>query len=294
MTRNRLLGDVAGMAATGLLLLVTSLAPAAEIRPLIVIVMDPMSDKLSCDCVKGYAQRKYETLGEHLESTLGRPVKLHWSDSLTKAMKEDSDGKADLIIGKHSVVLADAKAGSVEVVPIASLTDNNGKTTQRGLLIVRSQDPAKSVSDLKGYRILFGPADCDEKYAAPIALLKEHGIAVPDKPEILATCSVAATKLMELPEGENAAAVISSYAEPLLAGCGAVRKGDLRIVGETSEVPFITAFANLSMSAAERAKVLEALLEAGKDARLLLALETERGFVKFVPEPSMAASKKKN
>ncbi|MEO0250429.1 MAG: PhnD/SsuA/transferrin family substrate-binding protein, partial [candidate division WOR-3 bacterium] len=171
-------------------------------------------DKLSCDCVKGYAQRKYEKLGEHLEAKLGRPVKLFWSESLTKAMKEESDAKADLIIGKHSVVLADAKAGSVEVVPIASLTDNNGKTTQTGLFIERSDDPAKSVSDLKGYRILFGPADCDEKYAAPMALLKEHGVDVSDKPEILATCRVAATKLMELPENEKAAAVIEDHHRP--------------------------------------------------------------------------------
>ncbi len=36
-----------------------STVQAAEDRTLHVVVMDPLSAPLSCDCVKGYAQRKY-------------------------------------------------------------------------------------------------------------------------------------------------------------------------------------------------------------------------------------------
>ena len=42
-----------------------------------LVVMDPLSKPLSCDCVQGYAQRKYELLGEHLTKHL----RIHKSDN---------------------------------------------------------------------------------------------------------------------------------------------------------------------------------------------------------------------
>ena len=79
---------------------------------LTVVVMDPLAAPLSCPCVQGYAQRDYDKLAKFLESELGRPVAVAFSDSLTAALQKKTDGKADVIIGKHSVVLADAKAVS--------------------------------------------------------------------------------------------------------------------------------------------------------------------------------------
>ena len=108
---------------------------------------------------------------------------------------------------------------------------------QTGLIVVRKDDPAKSVNDLKGYRILFSPADCDEKSAATVELLRKHGIQLPDGLETSPSCSNAAVALMEMPATAKAAAVISSYAEPLLEGCGKVKKGDLRVIGGSKPVP---------------------------------------------------------
>lgn len=39
--------------------------------PLRIVVMDPLSDQLACDCVQGYAQRKYKELATFLEKQLG-------------------------------------------------------------------------------------------------------------------------------------------------------------------------------------------------------------------------------
>ena len=251
-------------------------------RALHLVVMDPLSAPLSCDCVKGYAQRKYEKLGEFLTEKLERPVTVTWSESLEKAMKEKSGKKADLIIGKHSVVLYDAKKLQLPVVPIASLTDSKGKTTQAGWIVVRKDDPARQVSDLSGYRILFGPEDCAEKSAAPMELLKKHRIELPKNIETKPSCSTAAKALMELDADAKAAIVISSYAEPLLAGCGTIKKGDLRVIGVSQEVPFITAFASQSLDSSVREAVQAALIEVGEHAELLIALETHDGFVKYV------------
>ena len=255
---------------------------SAEDRALHVVVMDPLSAPLSCDCVKGYAQRKYEKLGEFLARKLERPVKVTWSESLVKAAKE-TGGATHLVIGKYSVVLHDAKKLNREVTPIASLTGSDGETTQTGLLVVRTPDPAQKVADLKGYRIFFGPEDCDEKCAVVIDMLKEAQLPVPEMRETYPSCSNAASKLMELKASEKAVAVISSYAEPLLAGCGAVKKGDLRVIARSKPIPFITAFADASLSTAEQESIKSALLEVSEDVNLLEALETEAGFVPFEP-----------
>lgn len=254
----------------------------AEDRTLHVIVMDPLSAPLSCDCVKGYAQRKYEKLGEFLARKLERPVKVTWSESLVKATKE-TEGAAHLVIGKHSVVLHDAKKLSRQYEPIAALTGSDGETTQSGLLVVRTPDAAQKVADLKGYRVFFGPEDCDEKCAVVIDMLKEAMLPIPAGRETYPSCSNAASKLMELKADEKAVAVISSYAEPLLAGCGAVKKGDLRVIARSKPIPFITAFADGSLSTAEQESLKSALLAVAEEVTLLEALETEAGFVPFEP-----------
>src|SRR5438445_12922447 len=95
-----------------LLMLALVAAPFAfsqDKTPLTLVVMDPLAAPLSCPCVKGYAQRDYEKLAKHLEKQLGREVKVHFNESLINALEKKTDGKADLIIGKESVIRHQAK-----------------------------------------------------------------------------------------------------------------------------------------------------------------------------------------
>lgn len=256
---------------------------------LTVVVMDPLAEPLSCPCVQGYAQRKYQKLGEFVEALLERPVRIAYSDSLVAALKEKTSGRADLVIGKHSVVEHDARQAGLALRHVAALTGKDGATTQTGLIVVRSQDPAQSVSQLKGYRLIFGPAESDEKYSAAFDLLREHGVDVPEKPETRVVCDEGATTILELPEKEHGAAVISSYAKPLLEGCGTVKKGDLRVVGQTKPVPFVGAFVRKGLDADLARKLTAALLVVGRDVEMCLALETKQGFI----EPPAAPEAKK-
>jgi len=247
---------------------------------LTVIVMDPLAADLSCPCVEGYAQRKYDKLAAHIEKQIGRPVKVHFAESLTDALKKKSEGKADLIIGKHSVVLAQSKQNEIGVTQVAALTGKDGKTTQTGLIVVAGKDAALTPADLKGYEFVFGTLDCEEKHGAALKLLKDTGIAVPAKPETCISCSEGALKVIEMhKKGKKGATVISSYAEPLLEGCGTIKKGDLRVVGVTDEVPFIAAFVNNKMDTKDREALAKALLEVGKNADLCKVMETKTGFV---------------
>ncbi|MCA8987297.1 MAG: PhnD/SsuA/transferrin family substrate-binding protein [Planctomycetaceae bacterium] len=262
---------------------------AADKTPLTMVVMDPLAAPLSCPCVEGYAQRKYEILAEHLSLKLGRSVNVVFTESLIHAKTSGKITRVDLVIGKDSVVRHDASVIEQPVHPIARLTGKDGTTTQYGMIVVRKSDPAKSVADLKGYRVFFGPAESDEKHAAAVALLKENGVTISDKREISEACSDGACQVLDLGEGVDAAAVISSYAAPLLEGCGTIKKGDLRVVGKTDPVPFITAFVANDLPAETARQIEQELLRSGQQPQLLIALETLAGFVAIEPD-----AKKKN
>ncbi len=264
------------LAVLGLVATVHAQEPAA----LQVVVMDPLAKELSCPCVQGYAQRDYSKLTAYLSERLGRPVELTYAESLKVAVETKiKSGRADLVIGKESVVRFDAAAIQRPYRQVASLTGKDGRTTQEGWLVVPKLDPATKVSDLAGYRMIFGPEDCAEKHAAAIALLKKHAVALPTKLETAPGCDVGATAILELPPGERGFAVISSYAAPLLEGCGQVPKGALKIIGKTEPVPFVTAFVSEALPAETQQALTQALLEAGEQPKLRTALETKAGFV---------------
>ncbi|MGA2498974.1 MAG: PhnD/SsuA/transferrin family substrate-binding protein [Tepidisphaeraceae bacterium] len=264
--------------------------PVPAGQPLTLIVMDPLARELSCPCVRGYAQRDYNALARFLQTRINRPVKVTFSESLVKAVTDKTEGRADIVVGKESVVRADAAALKRTLEPIVRLTGKDGATTQTGLFVVPRNDPARTMADLKDYRIVFGPPECDEKHAAARALLTEHNVPLPGKIETAEGCDVGATRVLELPAGQHGAAVISSYARPLLEGCGTVPRGSLRIVGETKPVPFVTAFVAAGMSRVESDAIRGALLDVAENAELCRAMET-RGFV--APEPAAAADKAK-
>ena len=268
-------------------LLIGASAAVGEIPaepPLTIIVMDPLAAPLSCPCVEGYAQRDYEQLAAHLTTILGRPVAVYFDESLPRALKELTDGRADLVVGKESIVLRDLQATGRDFSRIAQLTDKEGAVTQTGLVVVRTADPALTVADLAGYRVIFGPAESDEKHAAALALLAEHGVEAPAELETRQGCDEGATLILELPADEHGAAVISSYARPLLEGCGTVPKGALRVVGRTEEVPFISVFLAADLDEVTAAALTDALFSIADYPALLKALESRDGFVD--PEPA--------
>jgi len=240
--------------------------------------MDPLAAPLACKCVEGFAQRDYAKLAAFLSARLGRQVEVAFAESLAKA-----PAAPDLIIGKWSVVAHDAAAAKTPVRAIARLTDKAGSADFRGLFVVRADDPAKGIADMKGRSILFGPPEAAEKHSAAFAALDERGLPLP-KP--VATRPSCTTSAAEVADKQADAAVISSYALALLEGCGSIDKGALRVVGATRPLPFIAAFATAGVDPTDGRRIAEALLAMGSDPALLAAMESRDG---FVPPPAPEA-----
>ncbi|MBM4038545.1 MAG: hypothetical protein FJ290_08530 [Planctomycetes bacterium] len=259
--------------------LVVGCGAPGEVRqaapPLRVVVMDPLALELACDCVAGYAQRRYDRLAGFLARRLGRPVELAFAEALSSPRVGAREG-IDVVIGKCSVVRFDAARLGLKLRTVAMLSGKDGEATQRGLFIVRSADLARAVRDLAGRRILFGPEEADEKRSATLATLEAFDLPRPATPVLRPSCNAAALAVLD---GEADAAVVSGYALPLLEGCGTIDKGALRIVGTTDPVPFIGVFAADRMTPEGEDALRNALLDVRRDRRLLAALESRDGFL---------------
>ena len=87
------------------------------------------------------------------------------------------------------------------------------------MIVVNKADPAKTVANLTDYTIIFGPSEAEEKHSAAIQLLEKAGVHIPiDRQKIDDACSDGACKVIDLGPTSKTAAVISSYAQPLLEG----------------------------------------------------------------------------
>ncbi len=257
--------------------LVVGLALGSESRPLRVAVGDPLAAENACACVAGYAQRDYRVLAEALAKQLGRPVELAFANTFESA-RERLGGEPHLLIGKASVVEAElSRSGGPPGVCLARLTDSRGGTVFQGALVVRSDDPAQRVADAVGYRVVFGPEACVEKYGAALELMRTFGYCTNGTPEKADNCTLAVRRVTE--QGRGTAAFVSDYALPLLVGCGAVDAGGLRVIGRTGPVPFVAVYATADLTAQERSAVQAALLKVSRNARLRKALESRDGFV---------------
>jgi len=267
--------------ALSLAILAAALIPGcASLRsgpasPLRLLVMDPLAAELSCPCVEGHAQRNYTRLAAFLGKRLGRRVDMVFAESLADGATK-LGGAPALVIGKRTTVRFDAAATGMRMRAIAALTGKDGRTDLTGLFVVRSADPARAVADLKGRSIVFGPVDAEEKRAAALDALRVAGVPLPDTVDWRTGCNEAAVAVVER---DADAAVISSYALALLTGCNAIEAGELRVIGSTRRVPFITVFAGPAMPARDIPRVQAVLDAVSTDAALLKVMESRDGFV---------------
>ena len=202
-------------------------------------------------------------------------MRITYGENLPDILKLYS-GPTDLIIGKQSLIKYEAQETNTPIRPLALLTDKNGSTDLWGLFVVRGDDPAQSIADLKDYQIIFGPRWESEKHTAALTALRENEITVSPSIPTLPSCNAAALAVVE---NEADVAVISSYALALLEGCSTIDKGSLRVVGKTRGVPFVTVFATNHVNQPDEKAIRNALASVKNNPDLLKLMESKSGFI---------------
>ncbi len=251
-------------------------------EPLRIAVLDPLCGKLGRD-EPNLPTRDYAPLGPFLEKSLDRRIEFSYGLHLRDLLQVERP--ADLIVGRTSVILAEAAQMKESVRPIARLTDDHGTTDIFGLFIVRAEDPVRTLGDLEDHKIVFGPPTEEERHSRALATLAKSGIT-PVPPLVIApTCSDA---VHELTQHKAGAAVISSYAQALVEIEGTTNQDAFRIVGRTASEPFITVFATSRIGPATERRIADALLSVQAHPQLLAALKSKAGFVSLQDEPAQA------
>lgn len=252
--------------------------PKGAAEPITFVVMDPLAKELACACVKGFGQRDYRKVAARLEKGVKERVAIEFSDDLAETLAAARPALPVIVIGDRSLVEHDAKKAALKCHPVCELSDVDGNTSLTASFIVRSDDPARELKDVRGRKVLFGVAEADEKHAASLAALKGAG-AEPASVVQRGSYSDAALDLLDNQALPGPVAVIPTYAIRLLEGCGSVKPGSLRVIGKTRAVPFITVFVSDSFSAEKEEKIVAALLSIKSDAKFLKGMESRDGFI---------------
>ncbi|NOS71199.1 MAG: PQQ-binding-like beta-propeller repeat protein [Verrucomicrobia bacterium] len=272
-----------GLMLLSLVLSVGSCASSRAVRhassqPIILVVLDPLAKELACACVKGYGQRDYRKLGARLELTLKQRVVVEYSDDLAESLKLASPGQEVIVVGEQSLIVQSAKRAALKCHPVCELTDPDGNTTLTASFVVRSDDQAKDLKGISGRKFLFGLADTEVNHAVVQAALRASGVETTAAPEKRAAYSDAALDVLDSQSPPHPVAVIPGYALRLLEGCGSITPGDLKVIGKTQPVPFITVFVGENIQAEKEQKILKTLLGINSDAKMLKAMESRDGF----------------
>jgi outer membrane protein assembly factor BamB len=257
-----------------------TLVRAAEKRsePVLLVVLDPLAKELACACVQGYAQRDYRKLAARLEKALKQRVAIEFSDDLAETVAGVGPTREVVVIGDRSLVVESATRTQLKLRPVCELTDREGATTASGLLVARKDDPARALKDLAGRTVYVGLVKADAKHTAAHTLLSAAKLQPPVTLEDRSSGNEAALDVMDSSASPLPVAVIPSYALPLLEGCGSIRKGDLKVIGRTAEVPFITVFLSERLTVESEQTILQSLLDLKSDAKLLKSMESRDGF----------------
>ncbi len=266
------------------LLLPAVLLPAdvSAAPPINVVVMDPMALPLSCACVKGKGQRRYESLVQHAGRILGVEINLLYEESLQLALRRDVPS-IDVVIGKRSTVLADAQATKQSLKAVAGLADDSGATSMTGVVLVAKEAGFSSLTDLAGLKVAIGSEEHDECHRQAKMMFEKQRVEVtwvdPGSIE---------SAVYAFSDGEADAVVVSDYLPELLEGCGKIEQGTTRALANTDSVPGVQLFVSESLNADVSEKLIAALVDASGLPAIRRSLESRDGFVLVADREGLA------
>ena len=227
-------------------------------------VCDPICRKSACSCVEKEAIRAYEGMNAKLAKENGITLEMAYFEEPMLLEKALAEGQLDGVIGKYTECGRFVREAKREFIRLADITKPTGGADLRGVFITFKNSPIKTLADIHGRTIGFGPTVATEKFLLPKETLAKRGLVPAATPEFF-DCKSAALALME---NKADVAVISDYA--LQFGCIVVvgDPKDFHVIAETDRaVPFTTFMVDAKRVPENvRGRVAVALLEITGDS----------------------------
>lgn len=211
-------------------------------RTLAIVVMDPLAAPLSCACLNGVGQRRYDLLEPWLAKKLNRKLEVVYAESLALAVNR-LGRQPDLVFGQQSVVEFDAVIAETNLRLIAELKDQTGNSKVRGLFVVAKNSPIMSLADLAKRKVVLGPIAHAEAHLSARQALIAAEVADPN----IETAFSIEEAVYAVDDGKADATIVPDFLFPLLQACGKIEKGALRTIGKTPAEPFIGLFAHATL-----------------------------------------------
>lgn len=219
-------------------------------------------------------RERFEPLRAYLEKKLGRPVAashVNTFDFIEMASRKEFD-----VLQTNGYVYVNVKEKGGAILLAREVKRDTGKDTG-GLIVVRADSPVKTLADLEGKTMVFGPVLSPGGYLTQYHTMLKAGFD-PEKTLGRYTFLPGAWQHEKvvysiLYGAVDAGAVKFGDIERMEAE-GKVRKSDFRVVASSEPVPNCTFFALPHVDAATAGKVKEALL--GLSSQDFVAVKGER------------------
>jgi phosphonate transport system substrate-binding protein len=217
-----------------------------------------------CNSIEENRQR-FEPLGAWLEKKLGRKVILshvNTFDFVEQAQRREFD-----VLQANGYVYVNIRERIGATLLAREVKSDTGKDTG-GLIVVRADSPIKTLSDLKGKKMIFGPAFSPGGYLTQYYTMLSSGLD-PEKLLGAYTFLPGAWQhekvVYSILYGATEAGAVKFGDIERMESEGKVRKSDFRVLAASEPVPNCTVFALPHVDAATGAKVREALLRLSSD-----------------------------
>lgn len=181
---------------------------------------------------------------------------------------------------------------------LAIMEDPDGRSARPGLLVASTIGPVKSIADLKGRVVAFGPPADARRHQAALALLRDHGLAKTDLaleglpvPGSLKTFPKSRDVCQSVLNNSSAAGFIDSAdwdSLPASAAGNEPARDKFRVLGRTVELPDRMILCGSGLDAETRGRIARILFQLDQQRPDVLRSLASAGFCE--PQPELIAN----
>lgn len=210
--------------------------------------------------------KRYRHLAGYLSDQLGLKIRLTIMSRYGEVIKRFKSRQLDgAFLSSFTAALG---IKELQLEPVASPVNLEGKSTSRGYIFVRRDSGIKTVKDMQGKSFVFVDPATTEGYLFPIAFLRRHGVK--NRHHFCSRCWFSgshASALFAVLDGRaDIGAAKDTVVNQQIASDPSI-KSELRIIAKSPPVPGVTLCLRDDIPASLRKRILTVLLNMKNTAR---------------------------